>query len=77
MYPGAMPSVRANLFNVVLVLDLSYTSNLNFISGPMSNIINRDLPLRFGIVPQVETLDGTSLLRNAVKSNSKLMNIPS
>jgi UDP-glucose:glycoprotein glucosyltransferase len=58
MYPGALPGIKANLFNVVLILDLSYTSSLNFISGPMSNIVNRELPLRFGIVPQVESADG-------------------
>lgn len=72
MYPGALPTVRANLFNVILVLDLSYTSNLNFISGPMSNLLRRDLPLRFGVVPQVETADGTSLL-HAMSLNAQLM----
>lgn len=60
MYPGALPAVKANLFNVVLVLDLSQTSSLNFMSGPMSNILNRDLPIRFGVVPQVESADGAS-----------------
>jgi UDP-glucose:glycoprotein glucosyltransferase len=63
MYPGALPAVKANLFNIVLVLDLSYTSSLNFISGPMSNILNRDLPIRFGVVPQVESADGALLLK--------------
>jgi UDP-glucose:glycoprotein glucosyltransferase len=63
MYPGSLPGIKANLFNVVLVLDLSYTSSLNFISGPMSNILGRDLPLRFGVVPQVESADGASLLK--------------
>jgi UDP-glucose:glycoprotein glucosyltransferase len=63
MYPGALPVVKANLFNVILVLDLSYTSSLNFISGPMSSILSRDLPIRFGVVPQVESADGASLLK--------------
>ena len=63
MYPGAIPGVKANLFNVVLILDLSYISSLNFISGPMSNILNRDLPIRFGVVPQIESADGGSLLK--------------
>ena len=58
MYPGAMPSIKANLFNVVLVLDLSQISALNLIAGPVTNIINRDLPLRFGIMPIAETEDG-------------------
>jgi hypothetical protein len=75
MYPGSIPSVKMNLFNVILVLDLSHTSSLNFISGPVSNIINRNLPLRFGVVPQVETEDGTSLFHNVVSLNAELMNI--
>lgn len=58
MYPGAMPSIKANLFNVVLILDLSQIPALNLISGPMQNIINREFPLRFGLVPVAETQDG-------------------
>jgi UDP-glucose:glycoprotein glucosyltransferase len=79
MYPGALPMVRANLFNVILVLDLSYTSSLSFISGPMSNLLGRDLPLRFGVVPQVETVDGTlcfmlsTQMRNLRKISGKKM----
>ncbi|KAF9530297.1 UDP-glucose:glycoprotein glucosyltransferase-domain-containing protein [Crepidotus variabilis] len=61
MYPGAMPSVRLNLFNIVLVLDLSQLASLNFIAGPMSSIINRDFPLRFGLVPIAETKDGKKM----------------
>lgn len=53
-----MPSIKANLFNVVLILDLSKISALNFIGGPMTNIISRDFPLRFGLVPVVETEEG-------------------
>ncbi|KAF5311086.1 hypothetical protein D9619_007791 [Psilocybe cf. subviscida] len=62
-YPGAMPAVKANLFNVVLILDLSKISALNFIGGPMTNIIARDFPLRFGLVPVVETEEGKKMAR--------------
>lgn len=58
MYPGQFPNVKRNLFNIVLVLDLSQTTSLNFIAGPMANILNRSFPLRFGLVPIVETGDG-------------------
>lgn len=71
MYPGALPTVRANLFNIILVLDLSHTSSLNFISGTVSNLLSRDLPLRFGVVPQVETADGMSL-SHPISSNAKI-----
>jgi len=60
MYPGAMPNARLNLFNVVLVLDLSRIQALNFLVGPMSGIINRNIPIRFGLVPSTESEDGKS-----------------
>lgn len=42
------------MFNVILVLDLSKTSGVNFIAGPVFNIINRNFPFRFGVVPVAE-----------------------
>ncbi|KAF9478976.1 hypothetical protein BDN70DRAFT_807681 [Pholiota conissans] len=63
MYPGAMPSVRANLFNVILIVDLSRIQTLNFIAGPMSSIIDRSLPLRFGLVPLAETEEGKKMTK--------------
>lgn len=62
MYPGALPNIKANLFNVVLVVDLSKISTLNFLAGAVSSIINRDIPLRFGMVPVSESEDGQSIL---------------
>lgn len=50
--------MKLNLFNVVLVLDLSQTTSLSFIAGPVANIINRGFPLRFGVVPISETNEG-------------------
>jgi UDP-glucose:glycoprotein glucosyltransferase len=58
LYPGAMPSVRLNLFNVVFILDLSRIQALNLLVGPMSTIINRGIPIRFGLVPSTESEDG-------------------
>uniref|UniRef100_A0A8H8CJL8 Glycosyltransferase family 24 protein n=1 Tax=Psilocybe cubensis TaxID=181762 RepID=A0A8H8CJL8_PSICU len=63
MYPGSLPSIKANLFNIVLILDLSQTTSLNFLAGGVTNIINRDIPLRFGLVPLVETEDGKKMAR--------------
>ncbi|TFK19735.1 hypothetical protein FA15DRAFT_759842 [Coprinopsis marcescibilis] len=63
MYPGQFPSVKANLFNTVLALDLSQVGAVNFIVGPVSNIIERGLPFRFGVVPIVETEDGKKMAR--------------
>ncbi|KAK7047284.1 killer toxin resistant protein [Paramarasmius palmivorus] len=53
LYPGQYPSVKLNLFNVVLVVDLSQTSTLNFIAGAISNIIQRNFPFRWGVAPLI------------------------
>lgn len=59
MYPGQFPNIKKNLFNVVLSVDMSQSSTLNFLAGAVNNIINRSFPIRFGIVPIIESEDGT------------------
>lgn len=61
-YPGQLPSLRLNLFNIVLVLDLSKTSALNFMGAAISPLIMRGFPFRWGVVPAVESTEGKSLL---------------
>ncbi|EJC97612.1 uncharacterized protein FOMMEDRAFT_171561 [Fomitiporia mediterranea MF3/22] len=63
LYPGQFHNVRQNLINVVLVADLSQMSSLNFIAGPVSNIISRNFPIRFGVVPSAETEEGKKMAR--------------
>ncbi|KIP02024.1 glycosyltransferase family 24 protein [Phlebiopsis gigantea 11061_1 CR5-6] len=63
LYPGQLPSLRLNMYNVVLVLDLSQTSALNFIAGAVAPLISRGFPFRFGLVPAVETADGAKMAR--------------
>lgn len=58
LYPGQFHHIKLNLLNVVLVLDLSQLSSLNFVANVVSNIINRGFPFRFGVVPMVESEDG-------------------
>lgn len=62
LYPGQFPNVKQNLFNIVLAVDLSRPSTLNFIAGTVFNLINRNLPFRFGVVPLLETPEGVHLL---------------
>lgn len=62
LYPGQFPSIKANVFNVVLVLDLSKTNSVNFVAGAMANILERNFPFRFGLVPIVETEESGLLL---------------
>ena len=58
MYPGQLPTLKQNLFNVVVVADLSRSSTLNFIGGMMNNIIERGFGYRWGVVPILETDEG-------------------
>jgi hypothetical protein len=60
---SGFPTVRLNLFNVVLTLDLSQTSSFTFMAGPMANMIERGIPLRFGLVPIVEGSEGKKMAR--------------
>ncbi|THG96572.1 hypothetical protein EW026_g5286 [Hermanssonia centrifuga] len=63
MYPGQLPNLKLNIFNVVVVADLSQSSALNFIAGAVSNIIQRNFPFRWGIVPIIETEEGERMAR--------------
>lgn len=50
MYPGQFPQVARNLFNIVLVLDLSSKASCAFISQDLWMLISR-VPLRWALVP--------------------------
>ncbi|KAF9027018.1 hypothetical protein BDZ89DRAFT_1102004 [Hymenopellis radicata] len=63
VYPGQFHNVKLNLFNVVLLLDLSQPNALAFVSGAVKNIIDRNFPFRFGVVPSLETEDGAKMAR--------------
>ncbi|KAK0458728.1 UDP-glucose:glycoprotein glucosyltransferase-domain-containing protein, partial [Desarmillaria tabescens] len=63
LYPGQFHNIKRNIFNVVLVLDLSQTNALTFIGGAVANIIERSFPFRFGIVPSIESEDGLKMAR--------------
>jgi UDP-glucose:glycoprotein glucosyltransferase len=53
--PGGFQPVRKNLWNVVLVLDLSTRTGLHTVSQTVSNFIRRGIPFRFGVVPWVKS----------------------
>lgn len=58
LYPGQFHTIRRNLNNIVLVLDLSSPASVHFITVPVPTFINRSLPFRFGVVPMVEVESG-------------------
>ncbi|OXG53132.1 UDP-glucose:glycoprotein glucosyltransferase [Cryptococcus neoformans] len=54
VYPGQFHNVRRNTFNLIFALDLSRISSLELIVHSISTMIQRGLPIRFGIVPVFE-----------------------
>ncbi|KAH9887933.1 glycosyltransferase family 24 protein [Cubamyces lactineus] len=63
LYPGQFPSVKYNLFNIVLAVDLSQSSSIEFLGTTVNSLINRGLPFRWGVVPLVETENGKRMAR--------------
>jgi UDP-glucose:glycoprotein glucosyltransferase len=63
LYPGQAPTIRRNMYNVVVVFDLSRPSSLRFITNTLSMLIDRSFPARFGIVPIVETEDSVKMAK--------------
>jgi Thioredoxin-like domain len=63
LYPGQAPTIRRNMYNVVLVFDLARLSSLRFITNTLSLLIDRSFPVRLGIVPIVETDEGVKMAK--------------
>ena len=72
MYPGQLPTVKQNIFNIVLVADLSQSSTLNFLGGMVSNVIERGFGYRWGVVPSVETADGSHIFSPLFRSRESI-----
>lgn len=51
VYPGQLHTIRLNAWNLVFVLDLALAPSLETIYGSISTMIQRGLPIRFGLVP--------------------------
>ncbi|KAF4121615.1 hypothetical protein GMORB2_2023 [Geosmithia morbida] len=52
MYPGQLPPIRRNIFNLVFPVDLSDPDDLAALSQTMA-LVTRKIPIRFGFVPLV------------------------
>ena len=63
MFPGQVPTVRRNMHHVILVFDLARPSSLHFITNTLSMLIDHLYPVRFGIVPVVETDEGVKMAK--------------
>ncbi|KAL9110377.1 MAG: hypothetical protein Q9227_005108 [Pyrenula ochraceoflavens] len=56
-FPGQLPTVRRDLHNIVIPVDLSSKEDLRLVVDTLQNFVKRKIPARFGIVPSVETPD--------------------
>ena len=54
-YPGQLPSVRRELHNLVIPLDLADLQEVELVVATLQNFIKRTVPVRFGIVPTLRT----------------------
>ncbi|KAH9946426.1 glycosyltransferase family 24 protein [Epithele typhae] len=63
MYPGQFPSLKYNLWNAILAVDMSKLSSTHFISVTVQALINRGLAFHWGIVPLVETDEAARMAR--------------
>ncbi|RKF81055.1 UDP-glucose:glycoprotein glucosyltransferase [Golovinomyces cichoracearum] len=50
-YPGQIPFVRRDAFNLVVPVDLSDPSDVSLIIGTLLSFVNRLIPIRIGLVP--------------------------
>ncbi|KAI9884929.1 MAG: RNA polymerase I enhancer binding protein [Watsoniomyces obsoletus] len=50
-YPGQLPSVRRDVHNMIVPVDLSNADDLTLIVGQLRSFVQRSIPIRFGLVP--------------------------
>ncbi|KAI1340691.1 UDP-glucose:glycoprotein glucosyltransferase [Xylariaceae sp. FL0016] len=55
MYPGQLPSVRKDMFNLVVPVDFTDLEDLAVVVNQLQSFIKRLLPVRFGLVPLTPT----------------------
>lgn len=49
-YPGQLPQVRRDIFNLIIPVDLSLVGDVELVIEQLSSFVKRKLPLRFGLV---------------------------
>ncbi len=54
-YPGQLPTVRRDIHNLVLPVDLTNLKELEMIVDTLQSFIKRTVPVRFGLVPTTKT----------------------
>ncbi|KAK7747781.1 killer toxin resistant protein [Diatrype stigma] len=54
-YPGQIPPIAKDVFNVIIPVDFSNLDDLSMITEQIQAFIKRQLPIRFGLVPIATT----------------------
>ncbi|KAI9676719.1 MAG: hypothetical protein M1822_008282 [Bathelium mastoideum] len=55
MFPGQLPSIRKDIHNVIVPVDLSSAKDVTLVVESLQSIIKRKVPIQFGIVPSVRS----------------------
>ncbi|KAL8722657.1 MAG: hypothetical protein Q9225_000889 [Loekoesia sp. 1 TL-2023] len=54
-FPGQLPSIRRNVHNVVIPLDVTDIKDVQLLVESLQTFVKRKVPIRFGIVPTLAT----------------------
>jgi UDP-glucose:glycoprotein glucosyltransferase len=54
-FPGQLPTVRRDIHNLIIPVDLASLKELEIITETLQNFIKRTVPVRIGLVPIVQT----------------------
>ncbi|KAF9870433.1 udp-glucose: glycoprotein glucosyltransferase [Colletotrichum karsti] len=62
VYPGQLPPVRRDIFNLIVPVDFSKVDDLSVVAQ-LNSFVKRKLPLRFGLVPLTPTEEATGIAK--------------
>ncbi|KAI0189575.1 UDP-glucose:glycoprotein glucosyltransferase [Xylaria flabelliformis] len=54
-YPGQMPQIRKDIFNLIVPVDFGNTDDIRLVVERLQGLVRRALPVRFGLVPLTPT----------------------
>jgi UDP-glucose:glycoprotein glucosyltransferase len=54
-YQGQLHTIKRNTWNIILVLDLASAFTLETITQQINHMIQRGIPIRFGVVPMFDS----------------------
>lgn len=57
-YPGQLPTVRRDIQNVVIPLDLTDLKDIELLVESLQTFVKRTIPIQFGIVPSINSETG-------------------